>query len=51
LFATTIHAEHAEIVGEPSGEKGSIEMDEILPLADDPAVKGIVKTVEVRVEK
>jgi hypothetical protein len=37
--------------GDTSGEKGSIEMDEILPLADDPGFRGIVKTVEVRVEK
>lgn len=47
-FSTiAIHAEHAEIKGEASGE--SIE-DAILPL-NDPEFKGIIKTTEVKVEK
>ncbi|KAK3290169.1 uncharacterized protein B0H64DRAFT_332751 [Chaetomium fimeti] len=47
-FSTTaIHAEHAEVKGEASGE--SIE-DAILPL-NDPEFKGIIKTTEVTIEK
>jgi hypothetical protein len=48
VSATAIHAEHARIKGEASGD--SIDVDAILPL-DDPAFKGIVKTTEVKVER
>jgi hypothetical protein len=49
--ATVIHAEHAPVKGVGNGEKSSSEGDAILPLADDPEFRGIIKTTEIRVEK
>ncbi len=49
--ATVIHAEQAPIKGVGKGEKSSSERDAILPLADDPEFRGIIKTTEIRVEK
>ncbi|KAK4235560.1 hypothetical protein C8A03DRAFT_17723 [Achaetomium macrosporum] len=51
FLATAVHAEHATNQVQGSGEKSSSDVDAVLPLTDTPGFKGILKTIEVRVEK
>jgi hypothetical protein len=49
-MATAIHAEHAPR-REANTESHDNEIDTVLPLANDPEFKGIVKTTEFSIEK
>jgi hypothetical protein len=50
FLATAVHAEHVQERGDTRVEKCSSDEDAILPL-DDSGFKGIVKTMEIKVEK
>jgi len=50
FLATAVHAEHVQGRENARAEKCSSDEDAILPL-DDPGFKGIVKTMEIKVEK
>ncbi|KAK4108251.1 hypothetical protein N656DRAFT_718434 [Canariomyces notabilis] len=50
FMATAVHAEHAPR-REANTESPDNEIDTVLPLANDPEFKGIVKTTEFRIEK
>ncbi|KAK3305600.1 uncharacterized protein B0T15DRAFT_555880 [Chaetomium strumarium] len=51
FLATTVHAEHATNQGQGSRETSSSDIGAVLPPRDTPRFKGILRTIEVRVEK
>jgi hypothetical protein len=51
FLATTVHAEHATNQGQGSRETSSSDVGAVFPASDTPRFKGILRTIEVRVEK